>query len=421
MGAGFKNSLVIYPQKHNMSLRPVGQTQTHPYTTSYHLSVEDHTMLKSSLLSPLKTVTLCSTLAFSSFFGESLCATDQPSLRSAYQQHFKIGSACRGGHGTKPKEWQLLKREFASLTAENCGKWTGLQRKKGVFTFAAMDRIVEKAELNDQEVIGHVLVWGDQNPGWLFKGENGKGSASRELLLKRMREHITTVLQHYKGKIKSWDVVNESILDNGQYRKNKWFEIIGPDYIQKAFEIAYEVDPSLHLIYNDYNMFKPAKVKAVVKMVKGLLGKGVAIHGIGLQGHWGMNYPSQNDLKNALDAFSATGLKLHISELDVSVLPTVYDGANINVKNQYRKELDPYVDGAPKDVLAKQAARYREWFQLFLQYPNLIRVTFWGHNDGMSWKNEFPIRGRTDYPLIFDRQLQPKPVHKALIDLVTKP
>jgi endo-1,4-beta-xylanase len=311
-----------------------------------------------------------------------------------------------------------LKREFSSLTPENCGKWTGLQLEKDAFTFAAMDRIVEQAELHGQEVIGHVLVWGDQNPDWLFKGENGEGEATRPLLLERMRTHITTVLNHYKGKVKSWDVVNESILDNGKYRKNKWYELIGPDYIQKAFEIAHEVDPSLHLIYNDYNMFKPAKVKTVVSMIEGLLDKGVPIHGIGLQGHWGMDYPSQKILKDALDAYHSIGLKIHISELDVSVLPSAYEGANINVKNSYRKELDPFVDGAPADVLQKQAARYREWFELFISYPSLVRVTFWGHSDGMSWKNNFPIQGRTDHPLIFDRELKPKPVHGALIDLV---
>jgi endo-1,4-beta-xylanase len=349
---------------------------------------------------------------------EALFSADRWStLAKAYEKHFAIGTAVSmGGKGMRPEEWKLAQLEFSSLTPENCGKFSVMQRKQGTFDFSKMDDLVSIAKTHGQEVIGHTLIWGSQVPKWLFKMEGGK-TVTRSILIERMRSHITKVLQHYRGKVKTWDTVNEAILGDGSYRENEWYKIIGPEYIEMAFQMAHEVDPSLHLIYNDFGMFNPRKVEGVIKMVKNLKAKGVPIHGIGLQGHWGLSYPSIGALEKALSAYDDLGLKIHISELDITVLPSAYKGAHISNKNAYDKKFDPYLDGIPEEVLQEQAHRYRELFSLFLKFPSITRVTFWGCNDRLSWKNNFPMVGRTDYALLFDRNSKPKPAYDALMEL----
>jgi endo-1,4-beta-xylanase len=238
-----------------------------------------------------------------------------------------------------------------------------------------------------------------------------------------MKKHIFAVVGRYKGKIKGWDVVNEAIMENGELRDSPWRKIIGDDFMEKAFEWAHKADPDAELYYNDYNMFHKGKVERVVKLVKDMQAKGIKISGVGLQGHWGLDYPTLDELKAALDAFSQLGVKIMITELDMDILPSPskYTGAEISTNFELRKELNPYPDVLPDSMQTVEANRYAEFFNIFNDYKDKIsRVTFWGVNDTYSWRNNWPVRGRSAYPLLFDKNFNPKPAFYEVIKTVKK-
>ena len=238
-------------------------------------------------------------------------------------------------------------------------------------------------------------------------------------LKKRMKDHITTIVKRYKGRIKGWDVVNEAIEDNGAYRKTKFYEILGEEYIPLAFQYAHEADPDAELYYNDYSMAQPGRREAVVKMVNDLKKRGIRIDAVGMQGHIGMDYPKISEFEKSMLAFAGTGVKIMITELDLTVIPSPNPnvGAEVSASFEYKKEMNPYPDGLPEEVSKAWTERMNDFFRLFLKHHNLItRVTLWGVADQNSWRNDWPMRGRTDYPLLFDRNYQPKPV----VDLIIK-
>lgn len=233
-----------------------------------------------------------------------------------------------------------------------------------------------------------------------------------------MKEHIETVVGRCKGRIRGWDVVNEAISGDGQLRMTKWLEIIGPDYIARAFEFAHQADPDAELYYNDYDMWKPQHRQAVVRLVNELREKGLRIDGVGMQGHWGLDYPPIEEAEKSIETYAALGLKVMITELDISVLPRArnFSGAEVSQNFQLQKELNPWPEGLPDEMQKKLADRYAELFGLFRKHADKIdRVTFWNVHDGNSWLNNWPIRGRTDYPLLFDRQTKPKPAFFAVV------
>ena len=237
-------------------------------------------------------------------------------------------------------------------------------------------------------------------------------------LKKRMKDHITTIVKRYKGRIKGWDVVNEAIEDNGAYRKTKFYEILGEEYIPLAFQYAHEADPDAELYYNDYSMAQPGRREAVVKMVNDLKKRGIRIDAIGMQGHIGMDYPKISEFEKSMLAFAGTGVKIMITELDLTVIPSPNPnvGAEVTASFEYKKEMNPYPDGLPEEVSKAWTERMNDFFRLFLKHHNLItRVTLWGVADQNSWRNDWPMRGRTDYPLLFDRNYQPKPVVGLII------
>lgn len=341
-------------------------------------------------------------------------------LREAFDQCFLVGTALDRWQidGQRPGILPFAASQYSVVTAENAMKWERIHPQPGEYSFEIPDKMVAFAEANDMAVIGHTLVWHSQAPDWIF--EDGDGTpATREQVLARMEEHITTVMGRYKGRVLGWDVVNEAILDDGAFRSSKWRETVGPDYIEKAFEIAHRIDPEAELYYNDYSMYQPGKRDAVVAMVKDMQARGIPIHGIGMQGHFGLGRPTMEQFTAALDAYGALGLKVMITELDVSVLPPPQGlgwGADISQLAERKDELDPYTGGLPADVAAEQAERYAALFrELVARKDYITRVTFWGVGDGDSWKNNFPVRGRTDYTLLFDRSLQPKPAFEAVI------
>ncbi len=303
-----------------------------------------------------------------------------------------------------------------------------VQPEEGVFNFKPGDALVHIAEKAGMEVVGHALVWHHQVPNWIFEDKQGK-TVSRKVLIKRMKNHIFKVMRHYKGKIKYWDVVNEAVdvkYENGQQvafmRKSPWYNIIGEDYLELAYRFAHEADPDALLLYNDYSMTDLVKTRFVASMVKELKDKGIPIHGIGMQGHWHLEWPTDSNLRDALDILSDIGVQISISELDLRVLPHPKQtemGADIKLNIKRLKELDPYTNGIPPSVLNQQADKYASIFKIFLEYSDVIeRVSFWGVLDHYSWLRDWPVKGRTAYPALFDRDYRPKPAYFAIRNLI---
>tara|TARA_X000000368_G_scaffold223536_1_gene176464 strand:+ start:1270 stop:2427 length:1158 start_codon:yes stop_codon:yes gene_type:complete len=355
-------------------------------------------------------------------------------LNELYEDHFLIGNILSGGmergetFRKDRNELELLVSEFNCLTAENSMKMAYMQPKKGEYNFSASDALVNLAEAANMEVVGHALVWHHQVPNWIFVDSRGE-RVSREELIDRMRDHIFTIMERYKGRIKYWDVVNEAVnlkkvggKQVAHLRESPWYEIIGEDYIELAYRFAHEADPEALLLYNDYSMTDLVKTRFVAKMVKGLKGKGIPIHGVGMQGHWHLEWPTKSDLQSAIDILSDADVKISVTELDIRVLPHPKDsemGADINLNIKRMKELDPYTDGIPKSVLKKQAKKYSSLFKIFIKNSDVIeRVSFWGLVDHHSWLRNWPVEGRTVYPALFDRKYKPKPAYYALRKLV---
>jgi len=350
------------------------------------------------------------------------CSVQQPALKDVFAKDFLIGGALNYDQifGRTPKETVIITKHFSTITPENILKWQHVHPEPGRYDFRLADKFVELGRKNKMFIVGHTLIWHWQTPAWVFVDDVNE-SLTRNALLARMRDHIFTVVGRYKGRVNGWDVVNEALEDDGRLRKTKWLEIIGEDYIAKAFEFAHEADPDAELYYNDFDMCKPSKFAGVIRLVKDLQAKGIRIDGIGEQGHWDLDYPTPEELETAILVYSQLGVKVMITELDVSVLPTAYGyrGADITKKFELQNELNPYTDALPTEMQEKLAKRYAELFAVFHKHADKIsRITFWGVQDGKSWRNNWPIRGRTDYPLLFGRDCKPKPAFDAVIKAV---
>ncbi len=351
----------------------------------------------------------------------SSCSTQrEPNLKDAFKGKFLIGAALntKQVEGEDSASISVFEKHFNSVVAENCMKSGLMQPREGEFFFDDADKLVAYGEKHKLFVVGHTLIWHSQAPRWFFTDEKGQ-DVSREVLIDRMIKHISTVVGRYKGRVHGWDVVNEAFEDDGTWRNNKFYQIIGKEYVDIAFEAAKAADPMAELYYNDYNMFKEGKRNSVVAMVKSLKGKGLKIDGIGMQGHYTLNSPKIDEVEASIKAYSELGVPVMITEFDITVLPfpTPEISADISLYFERKNEFDPYTEGLPEEVLAKQTQMYTDLFNLFLKYHKSIsRVTFWGINDRQSWKNNFPVPGRTDYALVFDRENQPKPAVAKLIE-----
>lgn len=347
--------------------------------------------------------------------------TDELTLKDAFKDRFYIGTALNARQitGDDPEAIRVVKEHFNAIVAENCMKSGRIQPRQGEFQFELADQFVEFGEQNNMLINGHTLIWHSQAPRWFFTDSLGN-DVSREELIQRMKDHIGAVAGRYKGRVHTWDVVNEAILDDGSWRESKFYEIIGEDFVKLAFQFAHEADPEAELYYNDYSMANPGKRAGVVAMVKDLQQQGVKIDGIGMQGHIGLHHPDIEEFEKSLLAFAELGVKVMITELDLSVLPSPRRdvGADVSATYEYQQKMNPYVDGLPDSVETAFNERYLEFFRLFMKHEDKIdRVTFWGVNDGDSWKNGWPVRGRTDYPLLFDRENQPKAVVSSIMQL----
>ena len=351
--------------------------------------------------------------------------TASPTLRSVYQDHFLIGAALNSSqvNGENPKAAEIAARQFSSFTAENDMKWIRLHPEPDRYDFKNADAYVEFASRNKMELIGHTLVWHSQTPGWVFKGKGG-GVAKRAELLARMKDHIDMVAGRYKGKVRGWDVVNEAISDGPEgLRDSPWRRIIGDDYIDQAFRFAKAADPQAELYYNDYALEDREKRARTMVMLKGLIKRGVPIDAVGMQCHLGLKSPEIAELDLAIHDFAALGLKVMITELDVDVLPSKGDIgiADISRVEESDPKLDPYTNGLPDDAQQQLTERYGGLFRLFLRHrKNITRVTFWGLDDGHTWLNNFPIRGRINHPLLINSALLPKPAFFAVLEVGKK-
>jgi endo-1,4-beta-xylanase len=344
---------------------------------------------------------------------------DQPVLKEIFAKHFLIGAALNDDvvSGKDPRAADIVEKQFNTITAENVMKWERIHPELNAYDFEAPDRFVDFGLKNKMFIIGHTLIWHAQIPDWAFIDGAGK-LLSREAMLARMHEHIAAVVGRYKGKVKGWDVVNEALTDEGGMVKSKWLKTIGDDFVAKAFEYAHEADPDAELYYNDYSLDKPAKRDAAVRLVKDIQSRGLRIDGVGIQGHWGMDYPTREDLDAFIDSIGTLGVKVMVTEMDVDILPPAfkYMGADITKRADLKKELNPYIDGLPEEAQNRLAGRYSELFsQLLAHKEHVGRITLWGVYDKTSWLNDWPVRGRTSYPLLFDRSYQPKAAFYAVV------
>ena len=345
----------------------------------------------------------------------------QPVLKEAFQNDFYIGVALNVEQitGREPRAVDLVVRHFNSITPENIMKWEEIHPEPGRYNFEESDQFVAFGEKHNMYIIAHALVWHEQTPDWVFRDESGN-LLSREALLDRMREHIHTVVGRYKGRVHGWDVVNEAIMKDGSLRKSKWLEIIGEDFVQKAFEFAHEADPEAELYYNEYEYEYDTKTDGVIRLIENLQNKGIRIDGVGIQGHWLLDYPEMDLLDRYVKKLSKLGVKLMVTEMEIGVLPFYPPSATVPHLSSFdaekQEELNPYPDGLPENVQEDLAKRYAEFFTYFRKHRDLFgRITLWAVHDGQSWRNYWPVAGRTDYPMLFDRHCQPKPALDAVV------
>jgi endo-1,4-beta-xylanase len=348
-------------------------------------------------------------------------------LKEAYRGAFRVGTAVNEAivSGADSATRRIVLAQFNAITAENVMKAERVNPRPGVYDFAAADSFVAFGKRNGMFVVGHTLVWHNQTPAWFFQDADGKPNTPAAQLA-RMHDHIRAVAGRYAGRVDAWDVVNEVIAEDGSYRPTTWVRGVGngDTLVTYAFKYTSEAAPNAELYYNDFNAERPSKRDGILRLVRTLKRQGVRIDGVGIQAHWGLNYPSAAWIEAAIDSFAAAGVKVMITELDVDVLPLTKEGQVIGTAmsdpqfqlEEFRKFLDPYRQGLPDSVQRQLTERYAELFRIFWRKRDKIdRVTLWGVHDGMSWKNGYPVPGRTNYPLLFDRDREPKPAFAAVL------
>ncbi|MGA9291731.1 MAG: endo-1,4-beta-xylanase [Ignavibacteriaceae bacterium] len=347
-------------------------------------------------------------------------AQNEPVLKNVFKNDFLIGAAVNrwqiSGEDTIGDE--IIKTQFNSITPENVLKWGPVHPKPGIYNFKPADEYVAFGEKNHMFIIGHTLVWHSQTPKWVFEDSSGN-PLTRAELLQRMHDHIQTLVGRYKGKIKGWDVVNEALNEDGSLRQSPWMKIIGEDYIEKAFEYAHEADPDAELYYNDYSLENKPKRDGAIKLINKLKSEGIHISGIGDQMHAKMDWPSISQIDSTFSDFEKLGIKVMITELDIDALPYQHENhtAEVSLRFQNNPKLNPYKNGLPDSVNLEIANRYAGFFKTFVKYKSVIsRVTFWGVRNSDSWLNNWPVPGRTNYPLPFDRSGKPNLSFQKIIE-----
>ncbi|MDN3633296.1 endo-1,4-beta-xylanase [Neolewinella lacunae] len=344
-------------------------------------------------------------------------APEEPTLKSAFAGHFTVGAALGAPQftGQDTAAAQLVAREYNTITPENVLKWGEVNPERGVYNWEAPDAYVQFGEDHNMFIVGHTLVWHSQ------LAEYVKEIKDPELLRAALKEHIDAVAGRYQGRIDGWDVVNEALNEDGTLRKSVFSDVLGEDFLTDAFKMAEEAaGPETELYYNDYNMWNADKRNGAIRIINKIRENGGRVDGVGMQGHYSLSGPSIDTIEQSIRAFADAGLKVMITELDVTVLPNPWDlvGAEVSQNFEGSPFMNPYPEGLPDSVQTALAVRYEDLFRLFLKHSDdITRVTLWGVNDGHSWLNGWPIRGRTNYPLLFDRQNGKKLAYERVMAL----
>lgn len=340
---------------------------------------------------------------------------DIPSLAETYAEFFPIGAAVEPGQLAGLKA-DLLKKHVNMIVAENVMKPDAIHPTEDSYNWTNADKIVEFAKTNGMAVRFHALVWHNQVGAWFFKDPDGKPmvdetdpakrETNKKLLLERLDKHVRTIVGRYKDDIKSWDVVNEVVEpgDPDGMRASDWYKIAGTDYIETAFRAAREAGgPDVMLYINDYGTDDPRKRDILYGLVKDMLDKGVPIDGVGHQTHISVHGPLVANIIESMKKFAELGLDNLVTELDMSLYAW--------------NDRGDYGDDVPSYIVNRQAERYRELFDAFKANKGILGgVVFWGIADDHTWLHNFPVQGRMDAPLLFDKQLHAKPAFWAVVD-----
>ena len=342
-------------------------------------------------------------------------------LKNLFKDDFTLGTSFNFSHFREPSVLNHINKHFNCLTTENEFKWSSINPKPHIYNFEKTDKILRFAKKNKMDLIGHTLLWKYKSPAWRFTNEQGN-AISKEALLKRIKKHIFTVVGRYKGQIKGWDVVNEVFNSDGTYRKTEFYKILGKDYIKKAYQWVKEADPETEIYYNDYGLYGEKKLQATVNLVHELRQEGIHLDAVGFQAHLMLDWPHVDSLERAITQLHASKVKVMITELDVTVLPSGFGKdvreRHISQLTNHAAKLNPYTLSLPNKVQDTLAKRYREIFKTLLKHQDKIsRVTLWGANDKINWMNNWPIKGRTDHATLFDRNNQAKKAFHELIKI----
>jgi endo-1,4-beta-xylanase len=341
-----------------------------------------------------------------------------PSLKETFKDDFAIGTALNAAQIEEKDAGAaaLVPQQFNAITPENIMKAEVIHPEWGRYNFDLADKMVAYGKKHNMQVNGHTLIWHSQLPAFVRQMKDA------DSVRRFFTDHINTIASRYEGKVYSWDVVNEALEEDGTMRKSIFLEKLGDDFVVEAFRLAQKAAPGTKLYYNDYNIEEPKKRAGAIALIKKIQAAGVRIDGVGIQGHWRAYNVPLADIEQSILDFSALGIEVMFTELDLGVLqhPREVTGADVNQKATYNERMNPYATALPDSMQAKLTKSYEDLFRLFLKYRDKVsRVTFWGVNDSQSWLNDWPIRGRTNYPLLFDRQYKPKPAFYKVIETKT--
>ncbi len=371
------------------------------------------------LMRKLLLTTLCFCVGMHIYAGQVSGGSSDSTLRKTIGQYFLIGTTLNGRQimGTDKEGCEIAASQFNAISPEGCMKIKAIHPEENRYDFTEADRFVAFGEKHHQAIIGHTLIWHAALPDWFCTDREGK-DVSPEVLKKRMKQHISTVVGRYKGRIKGWDVVNEAFADDGTYRNSPFYRILGEEFIPLAFQYAHEADPDVELYYNDFNLYLTPKREAIIRVVKELQRRNLRIDAVGMQGHLWQGSPTVESVERAIVDLAKINVEVMVTELDLTALPAPKKdlGGEAWADFEYDASIDPYRNGLPAEVEARWTGHMLSFFKLFLKHKDVItRVTLWGVSDGDSWRNGWPVRGRVDYPLLFDRNHQPKPVVDCII------
>ena len=336
------------------------------------------------------------------------------SLKDIFKKDFGIGTALNSVQIEEkdPKAAVLIPQQFNMATPENIMKAEIIHPQWDTYNYDMADKMVDYCKKNNIKLNAHTLIWHSQMPAFARRIQ------SVDSFKTFFTNHIKTVAGRYDGKVYSWDVVNEALNEDGTMRKSIFLQKLGDDFVTDAFRIAQAAAPNTQLYYNDYNNEQPAKRAGCIALIKKIQAAGVRIDGVGIQGHWHLGKIPLKDIEESIIQYSALGLKVMFTELDIEVLQRNFQGADVGQRMNNTEATNPYPNGLPDSLQQKLADDYAALFKLFLKYKGKVtRVTFWGVNDGQSWLNGWPIRGRTNYPLLFDRNFLPKPAFYSVAAL----